>query len=55
MSAPKGNKNAAKPARERADAVIQLRARKSDKARWQRAADAAQVTLTQWIAARCNQ
>lgn len=50
--APTGNRNAAKPARERADAIIQLRVREGDKRRWQRAADAVGQPLSQWIVQR---
>lgn len=54
MSAPQGNKNAAKPARERAGEIVQLRVKKADKERWKRAAANAQLTLSEWIVSRCN-
>ena len=52
--APVGNRNAAKPARDRASALVQIRVKKSEKLAWKRAAASAQLTLSQWIASRCN-
>ncbi|MDP1527710.1 MAG: hypothetical protein Q8M20_18050 [Rhodocyclaceae bacterium] len=47
-----GNKNAEKSADTRAAAVILLRCKRVDKARWQAAADAAAMPLSKWIISR---
>jgi len=61
MPAPHQNRNAAKPAKSRAGALVQLRVRPADKAAWQRAARAwarahgiTASPLTAWIISRLN-
>lgn len=49
MPAPKQNKNAAKPARERAGGHLHLRLTDGEKASYQEAALAAGQTLSAWV------
>jgi predicted HicB family RNase H-like nuclease len=44
-----GNKNAEKPPDDRADSFIHARCKRSDKARWVKAAQKKGMKLTQWI------
>ena len=55
MAAPKKNKFATKPASERANSLLSVRARRVDVAAWNRAAKRAGEKLPEWVRTRLNE
>jgi predicted HicB family RNase H-like nuclease len=49
MPGPINNKNAAKPADQRAESFLHIRCRREDKARWVKAAQRERLTLSQYV------
>ena len=49
-----GNKNAAKPDKDKAESFIHARCKGSDKAAWVKAASAKNMKLTEWITETLN-
>jgi hypothetical protein len=54
MGAPEENQNAAKDADEKAASFLHIRARRTDKARWVKAAQRAGKKLSDWVTELLN-